>query len=123
MIAFDFLKRFWKPLAGILFVCALLWLKVIYDSRLINQGRAEVQVVFDKYKADQEAAAKAAQDELSRKALQLAEAEKLAQERAEEIKQMAAKELDYEVKTKVVYRNCKLPQSGVQLYKRAAERR
>lgn len=123
VIAFDFLKRFWKPLICVLLLCAIPFAVSAYNSRLINKGRAEVQAVFDKYKADQAEAAKKAQDELNAKAkaLQLAEAE--AAQKTEQIKQMTAKELDYEVRTKVVYRNCKLPQSGVQLYKRAAERR
>jgi len=122
-ILLNFVLSAWRPLAGIIAIIGLLWLKTAYDSRLIEQGKAEVQVVFDKYKSDQAAAVKLAQDELSSKTLQLKQAEIEAQAKAEQIKALMSKELDYEIKTKIVYRDCKLPASGMQLYNRASNSR
>ena len=99
------------------------WIKTLYDSRLIEQGKAQVQVVFDKYKSDQTAAAKLAQDQLNEKSAKLKQAEAEAQAKAEQIKALMGKELDYEIRTKIIYRDCKLPDSGVQLYNRAASNR
>jgi len=122
-ILLNFAVKFWKPLVGIIAIIGLLWLKTAYDSRLIEQGKAEVQAVFDKYKADQIAAAKLAQDQLNEKAAKLKQAEIEAQAKAEQIKALMSKELDYEIRTKIVYRDCKLPDSGMQLYNRAASNR
>lgn len=91
-----------------------------YNEGLRDEGRREIQVVFDKYKADQEALALKLQREQLAKEANIRKLEVEAAKKAELIRALTNKELDHEVKTKVIYRECKLPPSGVQLYNAAA---
>lgn len=120
-IALNFVLKFWKPLLSVLLLCSIPWLISLYNARLVNKGRAEVQVVFDAYVAEQKKIAEQEKQRTIEAANKAREFERIATEKAQQLAELARKEVQYETKTKVIYRNCKLPDSGLQLYNKAAE--
>lgn len=119
-IILNFALKFWKPLVGIIAILLLLWLKTVYDSRLVEKGRHEIQVKFDAYVKEQEQIALVVKQKATEEANKAREFERIATKKAQQLAELAKKEVQYETKTKIVYRNCKLPDSGLLLYNRAA---
>lgn len=116
---------FWLKILGAAILASMViggvWYVVhSYNEGLREEGRQEVQAVFDKYKADQEALALKLQREQIAKEASIRKLEIEAAKKAELIRALTNKELDNEIRTKVVYRDCKLPANGVQLYNSAA---